>query len=583
MSPIRKLTIFLIFYWVNISFLFSQVETSFTLPLEVCVNEPFNITNTSQNITTSYWNFCGININNPLEGTSISNPDFSNPVFIDIIETDNEYIGFLTNNNGGLVQLNFGNSLLNTPQTNNLGSLNALGTQTEAIQIIKDQDQWKGFIIGGLASVAGEFFLRLDFGTSLNNMPTITNLGNIGNLAYPHDLHIFKENGNWFGWTINRLSSTLTRFSFGNSLDNTPTAENIGNLGDLNSPSGFVPIFQNGNWHIFIANQHNNTLTRLDFGNQLSNIPTSQNLGDLGFQGPRDVLITEICGSFVGVVANKSNNTLTFLDFGSDLLSIPNAFDLGNIGNLDFPHSFSKTYRIDNDIYFFIINVENNTISRMKITGCTNASANSSSLFSPPAISYDMPGTYIIQLITDIGLPTQSSYCNAIQVHPSPELDLGQDTTTCLGTVWSLQNEDSNTVWQNEYEGTSFEITESGLYFAELAYDKCITTDSIFITFEDCNNCVIFPNTFTPDGDNVNDIFRPIVDCPYEVKDYELIIFNRWGQHVFKTKNILSGWDGIHNNKNSSSDVYVWMVNYAYFDGEEIVREKLSGDLTLIR
>lgn len=582
MNPLQKLFLFLLFHGFNIPFIFSQA--SFSLPAEVCVNEPFSITNTSQNATTFYWNLCGINMENPLEGTSINNPEFKDPVFMDIAKMGNEYQGFLTNNDGELIQLNFGNSLLNDPQVNNLGSLNAIGTQTEAIQIINDQGNWRGFIVGGMASISGEFFLQLDFGNSLNNMPTVTNLGNIGDLSHPHDIYFFKENGKWWGWTINRLSSTLTRFSFGNSLENTPTAENIGNLGTLNSPSGFCPIFKNGNWFMFIANQHNNTLTRLDFGNKLSNIPTSQNLGDLGIlEGPRDVLITNICGGFVGVVANKTNNSLIFLDFGNDLMNTPNAIDLGNIGNLDFPHSFSNISRIDNDIYFFIVNVENHSISRIKITGCNNASTSSSTSFTPTDISYDTPGTYIIQLTTDVGLPTQDSYCNTLLVHPSPELDLGIDTTICNGTIWALENEDSSTLWQNEYEGTTYEISESGLYFAELSYDKCITRDTVILKFKDCENCISFPNSFTPDQDNVNDLFQPVVDCPHGVKDYELIIFNRWGQHVFKSNDMLAGWDGKHNNKNASSDVYVWSANYSYFDGYEIIRKNLSGDLTLIR
>ncbi len=584
MNPNQKLIILFLFYWLNCPLGLTQVQTSFTNPVEVCVGETFSITNTSQNTTTQFWNFCSIDLNNPLEGFSINDPEFSSPVFMDIVEDGNEYQGFLTNNNGELIQMNFGNSLLNIPQSNSLGSLNALSTQTEAIQIINDQGNWRGFILGGLISVSGEFFLRLDFGNSLNNTPTVSNLGNADNLSYPHDIYIFKENDQWFGWTVNRLSSTLTRLSFGNSLENIPLSVNIGNLGNMNSPSGFHPIFQDGNWFIFVANQHNNSLTRLDFGSQLSNIPTGQNLGDLGMlQGPRDVLITDVCGSFVGIVANKYNNSLSFLNFGSDLMSTPTAIDLGNIGNLDFPHSFSKPFRVDNDIYFFIVNVDNNSLSRMKVAGCNNASTNSSDLFSPPGISYNKPGTYIIQLITDIGLPTQDAYCNTVYVQPGPQLDFGNDTTICYGTTLTLSSEDSNTIWQNEFEGNSFEVTETGLYFAEQSYQQCISRDSIFVTYEDCDNCISFPNTFTPDGDNTNDIFQAVVDCPYDVKNYDLIIFNRWGQNVFKSKDILEGWDGKHNNKNASSDVYVWSVSYTYFNGHEVLTKKTSGDLTLIR
>lgn len=62
-------------------------------------------------------------------------------------------------------------------------------------------------------------------------------------------------------------------------------------------------------------------------------------------------------------------------------------------------------------------------------------------------------------------------------------------------------------------------------------------------------NCPIFrlPNVFTPNGDNVNDVFKPF-PCPAFVKSIEFKVFNRWGVKVFETRDMGINWDG----KNSS-------------------------------
>ena len=94
------------------------VTAGFTAPDTVCVNEPVNIINTSTNATTYYWNFCVADINAPPVGTNLGNVGglLNRPVYIDYVFEGGNYYGFLTNNTPGkLLRLDFGNSLLNTP------------------------------------------------------------------------------------------------------------------------------------------------------------------------------------------------------------------------------------------------------------------------------------------------------------------------------------------------------------------------------------------------------------------------------------------------------------------------------------
>jgi gliding motility-associated-like protein len=110
--------------------------------------------------------------------------------------------------------------------------------------------------------------------------------------------------------------------------------------------------------------------------------------------------------------------------------------------------------------------------------------------------------------------------------------------------------------------------------------DGCISTGTY--TREIIVPDVVFPNVFTPNGDDVNDLFRPLptqVSGVLIIEDFK--IYNRWGQVVYNgNSNDNIGWNGEHNGNPAPIDVYVYRVKFRYPDGP--LFEK-SGDLTLIR
>lgn len=98
----------------------------------------------------------------------------------------------------------------------------------------------------------------------------------------------------------------------------------------------------------------------------------------------------------------------------------------------------------------------------------------------------------------------------------------------------------------------------------------------------------LFPNAFTPnatgpsDGrynplDNSNDVFFPFTDG---VINYDLQIYNRWGELIFRSTDVKIGWDGYFNGKMCQQDTYVWKANMEFFDGRKLIR---AGTITLLR
>ncbi|HRF37282.1 MAG TPA: gliding motility-associated C-terminal domain-containing protein, partial [Saprospiraceae bacterium] len=110
--------------------------------------------------------------------------------------------------------------------------------------------------------------------------------------------------------------------------------------------------------------------------------------------------------------------------------------------------------------------------------------------------------------------------------------------------------------------------------------DGCISTRTY--TREVIVPDIAFPNVFTPNGDDLNDLFRPLptqVSGVLIIEDFK--IYNRWGQVVYNGKsNDNIGWNGEHNGSPAPIDVYVYRVKLRYPEGP--LFEK-SGDLTLIR
>jgi gliding motility-associated-like protein len=86
------------------------------------------------------------------------------------------------------------------------------------------------------------------------------------------------------------------------------------------------------------------------------------------------------------------------------------------------------------------------------------------------------------------------------------------------------------------------------------------------------------PNAFTPTGNGLNDIFMPKIRG---VKEYEFLIFDRWGQLFFKTNDITQGWDGTYKGSKCQQDVYVWKISFR--DLVEMEYQTYVGHVTLIR
>lgn len=89
------------------------------------------------------------------------------------------------------------------------------------------------------------------------------------------------------------------------------------------------------------------------------------------------------------------------------------------------------------------------------------------------------------------------------------------------------------------------------------------------------------PNAFTPNSNGKNDVFRVYGDG-IEFSTFEMVIFNRWGERIFKTNDYNEGWNGAINNIGDvvKQDSYVWKVTFKDFNGND---KKYIGHVTIVK
>ena len=102
------------------------------------------------------------------------------------------------------------------------------------------------------------------------------------------------------------------------------------------------------------------------------------------------------------------------------------------------------------------------------------------------------------------------------------------------------------------------------------------------ITIEQCPQELIYiPNSFTPDGDELNNIWLPIFTSGFDPYDFNIKVYNRWGQVIWETNNHMEGWDGTYNNGLVQQGIYSWVATFSKLDNSG--KKVIMGNLNVIR
>ena len=208
-----------------------------------------------------------------------------------------------------------------------------------------------------------------------------------------------------------------------------------------------------------------------------------------------------------------------------------------------------------------------------------------------PTHLYPNVGTYLVKLYAfdSTSCNTVDSTSFTISVNPIPvasftfspvpplenkPIDFSNQSTGADRYLWKFGDGDSTS-----------EVNPSHLFNATAMYNVCLTAISNGGCADDtCMNVLALikplldvPNAFTPGKFGVNGI---VTVKGFGIKEMHWSIYNRWGQVVFASTSIKSGWDGTYKGVLAPMDVYTYTLDAIFTDGKTV---KKTGDITLLR
>ena len=195
-------------------------------------------------------------------------------------------------------------------------------------------------------------------------------------------------------------------------------------------------------------------------------------------------------------------------------------------------------------------------------------------------LSVNSPGTYFATVTDSYGCKGSDTAIINMML-PAPKNFLPQDTAICSYGSISLnaQGGYQNYLWSNNQNTPSINITNAGLYWLQVTDNSnCRGRDSILVASKDCLKGFYIPSAFSPNNDGKNDLFKPLLFG--NVTNYQLIIYNRYGQVIFKTTDAARGWDGTINGTIQNGNAFVWACTYQFAGEPQQVKR---GTVLLVR
>ena len=162
---------------------------------------------------------------------------------------------------------------------------------------------------------------------------------------------------------------------------------------------------------------------------------------------------------------------------------------------------------------------------------------------------------------------------------------LPTDTTLCPGDILTLDTTTplGKTNWNTGWSNPIMQVYVPGNYVATIDNGCEIKNESIKVDISPDYCCNLsMPNVFTPNDDLKNDLFE--ISSHSEISAYHLVIYNRWGQSVFTTNNLMDSWDGKTDGKvEAAAGIYYWTANVHCDHLRKRFSKDYRGTVTLLR
>jgi gliding motility-associated-like protein len=209
------------------------------------------------------------------------------------------------------------------------------------------------------------------------------------------------------------------------------------------------------------------------------------------------------------------------------------------------------------------INTNNNIIYTYTLSGCTFTTPTVVIVNQQPVISGIVPDDELIELCDGDSIN---------RIYSVASIFMGYNDWTVLGNT--TQSTNLSQTWN-----------QLGIYtISVIRYSNGCPSEpqTTTVNLVECPRELIYiPNAFTPDGNEFNNVWMPVFTSGYDEYDYNLVIYNRWGEVIFESNKANVGWDGTYNNSMCSVGIYAWRITYG--NKKDDSKKVITGNINLIR
>ncbi|MBK9282826.1 MAG: gliding motility-associated C-terminal domain-containing protein [Sphingobacteriaceae bacterium] len=175
-------------------------------------------------------------------------------------------------------------------------------------------------------------------------------------------------------------------------------------------------------------------------------------------------------------------------------------------------------------------------------------------------IKLENSGTYWVKINNNGCIVSDTA---RIKFIPGSTPNFGEEVTFCLSdenkTLSIKTLPDTKIQWNNGSIYPSLKITKDGIYWVKTFNKNCgEQIDSVKVILKACDCEMLIPNSFTPNEDNRNDYFFPVIQCEYS--EFELTIKDKWDNIVYISKNPNGKWDGRFKGNLCPEEVYIYEI-----------------------
>jgi len=251
------------------------------------------------------------------------------------------------------------------------------------------------------------------------------------------------------------------------------------------------------------------------------------------------------------------------------------------------------------EVYFF----NNTTVSQVASCDWDLGNGFYSNNLDTVVTIYNTPGSYhvTLEVANSDGCVNDTTYFNYVDIYdypvagftsrPNPASILSpavQFVDTSSSDVvyfdWTFYDSTNTMIGSDYVQNPIYNFSgliEQQYYIQLYVENQNGCSDTVYGTqIVEGEYAFFLPNSFTPNGDGLNDSFFPVGD-KISVENYSFKIFNRWGELIFSTKDFNEKWDGTYQNNALSSDAYIWKIDLV--DSSSGKEKSLKGYVLLSR